>query len=200
MAIVAAVVLGGGCAPIRPVGPIAEPAELKSPLPRSAWLEPLQIEASGASEAGSRQLTMELRDYISHAGYFRSVSLTPASYRSGSDVTLRFKVTEFGGMRYPHPAYFPLSVLTATIYIWANGAIYIDRTYVGGELCVLDSQGKEIVTVTDSVSNSFNVGLYSGQYAAPDTVTTITQAFQRLLDKAYESLSQRDLSALRIGR
>ena len=184
-----------GCVSYTVTGPIAAPLQ-RVPVssPRSAQIADVTVSAADVNDANktaiSRSLTAQLNQYVRTAGYFKQVTEYPVRLEE-NDVVLKFNMTSLKGHRAPHPAYVPGALLTLTIWIWANGPIYVDSFDVAGDLVIVDRNGKELATAKDTITFEHNVGLYSGQYWAPSMGgQQLTKLVAQLLDTATAKLAK----------
>ncbi len=184
-----------GCVSYTVSGPIGAPPH-SAPVssPRSAQLADVTVNDANVNDANkaaiSSSLTAQLNAYVRTAGYFKQVTEYPV--RLGEqDVTLKFNMTSLKGHRAPHPGYFPGALLTLTIWIWVNGPIYVDSFDVAGDLVIVDRNGKELASATESIKFEHNVGLYSGEYWAPSMGgQQLTKLVAQLLDDATAKLAK----------
>ena len=182
-----------GCVSMTPVGPLSID-ELPEVSPRgTAWVHDVDISEANVmfEESRTDELSRNIRDYLLAAQYFDDVQAAPGDYGS-DDWVLRFAFQQLDVVRKPDPKYFPLALLTATIYIFANGDIYNDVSEIRGTLSIEDAHGKRISAVEESVSMLKKVGLYNAEYAAPDMTTALTQAVRSLMDKALSGAETQD--------
>ncbi|MEE1887383.1 hypothetical protein [Pseudomonas carassii] len=185
-----------GCVSYNVSGPVGAPAHQATVTsPRSAQVADVQVNAPGidhaTGQAISRSLTTQLNHYVTQAGYFKAVTEYPARLDE-QDVLLKFDMTSLKGHRAPHPAYFPGALLTLTMWIWFNGPIYVDSFDVAGNLVIVDRDGVELARAKEQLRFEHNVGLYGGEYWAPQMGgKQLTKLVGELLDDATVQLAKR---------
>lgn len=177
-----------GCVSYTPSGPLGSPEKLaSSPLPRGAQVADVVISAPGLAEDTrkglSGQLTEQISQYVDRGAYFNRVVVFPGKL-GDQDVILKFNLTSLKGQRQIHPAYFPGAILTATMWIWVNGPVSIDKTDLAGELIIEDRQGKRLARVTEQVRLDKNIGIWDDEYTANLGATQLRALITKLLDAA----------------
>ncbi|WP_371922486.1 hypothetical protein [Pseudomonas sp. H3(2019)] len=157
-----------GCVSFTPLGPIGEPvSKATTTLDRGAEIGDVVISAPALNDnvraAGSKHLTEQISAYVERSDYFKKTVVFPVK-AGEDDVILKFNLTSLAGKRTMHPAYIPGSVLTLTIWIWANGPIYVDKYDLAGELVIEDRNGKQLAKSVEQVKLDKNVGLWNPDY------------------------------------
>ncbi len=161
-------------------------------LPGGAWLAPATITDPDSVQRREieQSLTLSIATYVEEAKYFSRVNRLPGTPRP-DEYVLRFEFSRYRMERTPHPAYFPLAILTLTIYIWVGGPIYVDESTLTGELVVTDVSGKTLVQVSDSFADQHDVSFNSPDYMFPTGMTARTTLVRTLLDRAVQDLESR---------
>lgn len=169
----------------------AEPAART--VQQSVWLKPAIIQDRKARISNpidaENTLTTSIATYARDSRRFSSVQVLPGNTRDGDHV-LAFSFSDYRLQRQPHPAYFPVAILTATLYIWFNGPIYNDKSDVYGTLQVYDTRDNLLATFNKGYTGKKSVGLWSGNYAFPDGSTPRTLVVNDLLDQYQAYLLQ----------
>lgn len=162
---------------------------------QSVWLKPAVIQDRKARISNpidaENTLTTAIATYARDSHRFSSVQVLPGKLRDGDHV-LAFSFSDYRLQRQPHPAYFPVAILTATLYIWFNGPIYNDKSDVYGTLQVYDNQDNLLATFNKRYEGKKSVGLWSGNYAYPDGTTPRTLVVNDLLDQYQAYLLQQN--------
>jgi hypothetical protein len=143
--------------------------------------------APRASES-QRQLTLAIEVYVHDAGYFSRVNLLPGE-PARDEYVLSFDFDRYQVRRAVHPMYFPLALLTLTIYIWVGGPIYRDVAHYSASLSVADTAGRSLVHCVDHVDHEGNVSLWSPRYALPSSTEERTRLVRTLLEQAVSGLA-----------
>src|SRR5438552_3829133 len=91
-------------------------------------------------------LTPSFLQFVAEPGRFRAVR--PFDGRlTADDLLLRLSFDRFEQRRRIHPVGLPGALLTATLYIWAGGPIFLDRSLLAGRLIVEEVTGAIIADV-----------------------------------------------------
>ncbi len=184
-----------GCVSFNPAGPIGGPEKTAAfTQPRAAMLDQVVISdhAMGADARNNlaHQFTQQLTRRVEQGAYFEQVISFPATLGE-QDVLLKFNFTQLQGKRTPHPAYFPGALLTLTVWIWANGPIYVDQYGLAGELTIEDVHGKVLASSHKSIAQEHNTGLWDDDYYNPSLgATQLNQLVEQLLQDSTTQLSQ----------
>lgn len=157
-----------GCISFTPSGPIGDPKQPASyTQPRAAMVDDVLISDNTVSDDLrknlSSQFTVQLNNRIERGEYFAKVISFPATLGE-QDVLIKLNLTSLKGKRTPHPAYFPGTLLTLTMWIWVNGPIYVDKYNLAGELSITDAQGKLLASSRHQVKLDQNTGLWDNDY------------------------------------
>ena len=78
--------------------------------------------------------------------------------------------------------------MTATIWIWANGPIYIDKYDLAGTLSITDVQGKPLASSQSRLKSSQSVSYWSQDYL--NSALGAKQLNQLIGDLLTDSLKQ----------
>lgn len=185
-----------GCASFTPTGPIGMPSEaIEQAIPRGAMVKDVQVTDTRVS---SRQklniekgLTAQITRHIEQGQYFERVIAFPATLGQ-QDVELQFTFNALHGKRSPHAAYFPGAILTATLWIWFNGPIYVDNYDLAGELKVVDLNGQQLALAEKAIRMKKNTGLWDRDYWVAGSLghTQLTSLVEGLLKDASQQLSK----------
>ena len=184
-----------GCVSVPPGSALepARPAQVR--LPSGAWLAPATITDPAAVQRREieQSLTLSIATYVEDAKYFSRVNRLPGNPRP-DEYVLYFDFSRYQMERTPHPAYFPLAILTLTIYIWVGGPIYVDKSTLAGELVVKAVSGATLVQVSDSFADQHDVSFNSPDYLFPTGMAARTTLVRTLLDRAVAELESRALA------
>lgn len=166
-----------------------DPPDQKQPLPLTIFIERVTL-PSGINSVQTKEdnLTLALIEYARKANYFQRVSYI--SYKEPSDKNYKiFSIacSNFEEIRKPHPAYFPLAILTFTIYIWAGGAIATDSANYDCDLTVKNPNNKVLFRNVKKLLNTRDVNFYSKYYIFPSGIEDRTEVLSSLIDSYYNA-------------
>lgn len=166
-----------------------DPPGQKQPLPLTIFIERVSL-PSGINSVQTKEdnLTLALIEYTRKANYFQRVSYI--SYKEPSDKNykiINISCSSFEEMRKPHPAYFPLAILTVTIYIWAGGSIARDSANYDCDLTVKNPNNKVLFRNVKKLLNTRDVNLYSKYYIFPSGIEDRTEVLSSLIDSYYNA-------------
>jgi hypothetical protein len=184
----------GGCVSFHPAGPIGDPARTAEITePRAAMLADAQVSDSeiDADQRAqlARQFSQQLHKRVEKGAYFEEVLSFPATLGE-EDVLLKFNFTQLQGQRTPHPAYFPGALLTLTVWIWANGPIYVDSYNLAGELKIEDAHGKQLALSQKAIAMEQNTGLWDADYMSFSLgAAQLNQLVEQLLQDSTAQLA-----------
>lgn len=183
-----------GCA-IHPQGvglDTATPSNTR--IEKTVWLKPAEINSSSLKENRSTAetaMTLSLLKYIEEKKIFTRAQVLPGTI-AGDEHILQFRFDKFTVERNAHPAYFPLAIITLTVYIWANGPIYIDTIDIDGTLIVTDAEGHEVAAFKHAVREEKKVGYSDPDYFASSGIQQRTQVVSKLLEQYENFLGQQN--------
>jgi predicted small lipoprotein YifL len=181
-----------GCMSFIPAGPLdLPPQERAATRSETLMVNDVSITDSDITPQQNRllipQLTSQLAAELENKGYFEKTITFPAT-AAEQDVQLQLTLSSLKARRTAHPAYFPGAILTATIWIWANGPIYIDKYDLAGTLSITDAQGKSLASSQSRLKSNQSVGFWSQDYL--NSALGAKQLNQLIGDLLTDSLKQ----------
>ncbi|WP_339510474.1 hypothetical protein [Pseudomonas sp. RL_15y_Pfl2_60] len=181
-----------GCISFTPAGPIGPPEHKAAQTqPRAAMISDVVISDTQINNdlrvTLSHQFTEQLARRIEQGEYFKQVLSFPAKL-GDDDVTLKFDFSSLKAKRTPHPAYVPGALLTLTVWIWANGPIYVDKYDLAGELSIADAQGKLLAQSHKVIKREQNIGLWDDDYI---TMTLGSDQVNELVEQLIQDSTQK---------
>ncbi|TGL63252.1 hypothetical protein [Leptospira sarikeiensis] len=176
-----------------PVGvSLNDPLSQKRPLPLTAFIDRVTLPANIDSvKSKEDKLTLAIVEYSKKANYFQKTAYI--GYKEPSDTKykiLTFICSSFEETRKPHPAYFPLAILTLTIYIWAGGPIASDHSQYECNLTVKNPNGNVLFKNTKRIFNVRDVNLYSKYYTFPSGIEDRTETLSSLINSYYNTIKE----------
>ncbi len=104
---------------------------------------------------------------------------------------LKLNFSSLKGKRTPHPGYFPGALLTLTVWIWANGPIYVDKYDLVGELSFEDAQGKVLASSSKTLKLDQNTGFWDDDYYNMSLgAKQLNELVEQLLQDSYQQLAR----------
>ncbi|WP_036069071.1 hypothetical protein [Leptospira noguchii] len=182
-----------GCISI-PVGVnLSEPKIQESPLPLTVYIEKVILPSNLENRLEKEEkLTLSVIDYASKSEYFTKVKyIGQKSPNDRNNHVLQITCDEYTERRQPHPAYFPLAILTGTLYIWFGGPIHTDTSKYSCELKAQDSKQKVIFIDKKAISNEKNSNLYDNRRYFPSSIEDRTEVIGSLLLNVYNYLKEK---------
>ena len=166
---------------------------ISNSIDKKVWLLKVVILDPSVDKKSSIEdsLTSNILEYLQEGRYFKEVNLLPGKVDE-KDLVLRFQFDRYQQKRAVHPAYFPTAFLTATLYIWFGGPIFIDSSSLSGKLTVEDSHSTLITGVSSQVNEEHNVSFWSPEYALPSGIEARTSIIKELLSKASDGIRQKE--------
>ena len=125
-------------------------------LSSRAWLAPVEINDprfGGSRDIVVPSLTTNIRRYLSETQQFSSVGILPGAVED-RDLVLRFEFDAFRSDLSLYSLYVPAALLTATLYIWLGGPVWVAEQNVGASLRVEDGSGRVLGEFERSASGS----------------------------------------------
>ncbi|EKR27626.1 hypothetical protein [Leptospira interrogans] len=182
-----------GCISI-PVGVnLSEPKTQAKPLPSTVYIEKIILPSNLENRLEKEEkLTLSVIDYALKSDYFKKVKYI--GQKSPSDRNyhvLQISCDEYSERREPHLAYFPLAILTVTLYIWFGGPIHTDTSKYSCELNVQDSKQKIVFSDKKAISNEKNSNLYDSRRYFPSSIEDRTEVIGGLLLNVYNYLKEK---------
>jgi len=172
---------------------LGKPSGLRRPVDRMAWIDHVKISDFSVDEKNvvENSLTINLLEYTREGNYFRAVNLLPGELGDDS-VVLHFEFQSYEQKRSVHPAYFPLALLTLTLYIWFGGPIGVDSTRFFATLLVEDREGRTLAEARAEKSERHNVSFWSPDYALPSGIEGRTATVKDLLDQCHRQFLEKE--------
>lgn len=179
-----------GCVTMPAGAGLNSPLPFHKEIPNKAWIGSVKITDASVEnpQALSDSLRGNLKTYIKDSGCFRQFDSLPGK-TSAEDLVLNFKFDRYEQKRSVHPAYFPLSIITMTMYIWFGGPISIDETNLSGSLEVMDGSGKGLLNVSSRIQDQHNVSIWSPDYMLPSGIKARSELIHDLLNKVQSEIN-----------
>jgi hypothetical protein len=157
--------------------------------PRAAWIESVKIDDPKVPDASALEgsLSLSVKRYLEESQAFQRVGLLPGEI-GADDVVLRLEFQRYRQRRRPHPAYFPLAILTLTAYIWVGGPVYRDTSDLAARLEAKDREGRSLASVEKALSQNQDVSFLSQEYTFPSGLDARTNLMRALLDELVQQL------------
>jgi len=174
-----------GCVTLPAGTGLNAPIHSENALPRKAWIGTVKIADDSVKNRPvvEDSLRGNIMTYLQEGGYFLETSSLPGKV-AADDLVLDFRFDHYIQKRTPHPAYFPLALVTMTFYIWFGGPIFVDESSLSGVLEIHNGSGKSIGNVISQLHEEHNVSLWSPEYALPSGIKARTSLIQELISKA----------------
>lgn len=184
-----------GCMTMPPGSSLGRANPIYNSINNDVWISEIKITDPSIddSSAVEESLALNILEYIRQGNYFKNVNLIPGQIKE-EDLILSFQFDHYQLRRTPHPAYFPLAMLTLTLYIWFGGPIYNDVLNISGQLTVKSFSGHVVSNVEDKLNEKHSVSLWSSEYLFPSGIKERTQLIKRLLDKSHAALQYREMN------
>ncbi len=188
-------IIAGGCATIPVGGGLGPVHVVGAPVPpRRVWLAGVKVVDPDIPAEGrpviEDALTVSLKEAMAKSGQFQEVRLLPG-VPAGNDIIFRLTMERYHATRRVHPAYFPLAILTLTVYIWAGGPVVVDRTEYAGTLTVERPDGSTQLTVTSELNSRKNISIWEPESSGmPDIISPRSTMIADLLGKACAQIEQ----------
>lgn len=180
--------LATGCMSMPTDTSLQSPHPLVQPIAQHAWLAPVEIRDSlftGKKALTVAGLTVNIQKYLLEGRYFDQVGILPGEVSEG-DVILKFEFDDFRNDMRVHPAYFPLAFITATLYIWVGGPIWVAKQNLSATLRVEDSNGSLLAEpISETIRSSDNITFYD---PFPSGIASRTDLIRALLNQAVANL------------
>lgn len=166
---------------------------ISNTIDKKAWLSKVEILDASVKDKSVTEdsLTSNILEYLQEGRYFKEVNLLPGKVDE-KDLVLRFQFDRYQQKRSVHPDYFPTALLTATLYIWFGGPIFIDSSSLSSKLAVEDSHRTLITEVSSQVNEQHNVSFWSPEYILPSGIEARTSIIKELLSKASDGIRQKE--------
>jgi hypothetical protein len=141
---------------------LEKPRPVPAPIGERALIKGVTIADPDVDDRETQEnsLTLNLVEFMRAGSYFGEVEIFPSRMTEGS-LLLHFSFDRFKQQRRVHPAYFPVSLLTATLYIWFGGPIVIDTAELSGRLSVEDVHGVLLSTAKARIERHESKSFYS---------------------------------------
>lgn len=182
-----------GCVTVPQGTSLNDPTPAARTSGQAVWIKPVIISdkksRSPNIEDTQNGLTLAISSYISSSNRFSATNTLPGK-PGEQDQILEFSFETYWLKRHAHPAYFPVAILTATLYIWFDGPIYTDKTDIAGTLKVYDTNNNLLATFTSQHKSEENIGFWSPNYMFPDGATPRTLVMSDMLDQ-YQAFLKR---------
>ncbi len=184
-----------GCISFTPAGPIGDSAQKASTTqPRAAMIDDVVISDTSVDaelrKTLSTQFTAQMSRRVEHGEYFQQIISFPTKLGE-QDVLLKLNFSSLKGKRTPHPGYFPGALLTLTVWIWANGPIYVDKYDLVGELSFEDAQGKVLASSSKTLKLDQNTGFLDDDYYNMSLgANQLNELVEQLLQDSYQQLAR----------
>lgn len=130
-------------------------------------------------------MTLSVEKYIEETQMFNRSQILPGTIGT-NDEQLQFRFDKFTIRRSASPAYFPLSLLTLTIYIWANGTIFVDTIDIEATLIAFEAKGQQLAEFKQKINTEKNIGFNDPEYRMLSSIGERTQVVRGLLEQ-YEN-------------
>ncbi len=105
-------------------------------------------------------LELEFERSLHHVGLFERVVRDDFD-DADVDWVIRVGKADLSYRRHPNLAYFPLALVTLTLYIWVGGPVVTDVSYFDVTLHVDRPDGTRVASVTSTIDESHWINLYS---------------------------------------
>ncbi|EPG75582.1 putative lipoprotein [Leptospira fainei serovar Hurstbridge str. BUT 6] len=187
------IVIVTGCVSI-PVGVnLSEPKTKAFPLPSTVYIEkvilPVYLENRLQKE---EKFTLSVLDFAAKSEYFTKVNYIGQKDPGDRNYhVLQITCDEYLERREPHPAYFPLAIITVTLYIWLGGPIHTDYSKYSCELKAKDSKQKVIFSDKKAISNEKNSNMFDNRRYFPSSIEDRTEVIGSLLLNVYNYLKEK---------
>lgn len=109
------------------------------------------------------------REVLQRCFLFTEKKRIKDSFRS-----FQFHFTKYSHERKLYPLYFPLAMITLTMYIWFGGTVTVDEAHYACTLKVTDSDEKILYRLEGQVSGKKEINIYSDERVLPSSAEIIT--------------------------
>lgn len=125
-----------------------------------------KIELAGDTEYDRSLLEMtlkaNLKNTLEETKMFKSVRYYNKNDKEGNTKIIDIKFSRFENQMKVHPLYFPLAMLTLSIYIWVGGPIVTYESNYAAEVNVYNEKSDLIKTINKQIEISENENIYNG--------------------------------------
>ncbi len=181
-----------GCVNMPPGASLDRASPVYDSINRDAWISEIQITDPLIKDSSiiEESLALNILEYIREGNYYKNINLIPGQIEE-EDLILSFQFDHYQLRRTPHPAYFPLAILTFTLYIWFGGPICNDVINMSGQLTIKNLSGEVVTDVIANINEKHSVSLWSPEYTFPSATKGRTQLIKRLLDKSNAEIKKK---------
>ncbi len=189
VAILTSLLILSGCVSLPPGTGLNSPTNTKSLLNQKAWIGTVKLTDYSTENKSivEDSLRGNITAYIQQTGYFTETNTLPGK-AGNNDWILDFQFDQYQQNRSMHPAYFPLAIATATLYIWFGGPIVVDSSELSGTLTVKNSTGQTLLKTSSNVHEEHNVNFWSPDYILYDGNRPRTTLMDDLMSKVYTGI------------
>jgi len=189
VAILTSLLILSGCVSLPPGTGLNSPTNTKSLLNQKAWIGTVKLTDYSTENKSivEDSLRGNITAYIQQTGYFTETNTLPGK-TGNNDWILDFQFDQYQQNRSMHPAYFPLAIATATLYIWFGGPIVVDSSELSGTLTVKNSTGQTLLKTSSNVHEEHNVNFWSPDYILYDGNKPRTTLMDDLMSKVYTGI------------
>ena len=162
---------------------------INSRINKDAWVSKVTITDPSVknSRVLEEALTLNILKFIREGNYFNSINFLTDNAK-GDDLILSFQFDRYELKRTPHPAYFPLALITFTLYIWFGGPIYNDVSNLSGQITIKNKSGNVVSNISSKITEKHSVSLWSPQYAFPSGIKERTKFVKKLIDSSHAEI------------
>ncbi|HMV42571.1 MAG TPA: hypothetical protein PK079_20585 [Leptospiraceae bacterium] len=173
-----------GCISLPPSATLLDPVKQQNTIPEKVVIEKTNIPelSDRYRKATEDNLTMNWKDFLVKGNYFeKSILFTdkPEDWTNYKNIQLHF--SKFSQERTIDPWYFPLALVTLTIYIWIGGGVSIDTGIYNASLLVKDEKGKVIYQVSKEKMEERSINIYN-RYSMTSFAEVKTKLITELLE------------------
>jgi hypothetical protein len=173
---------------------LPSPTVQKNSLKEEILLEKINVLDSenifGDKSAIEENLTLNLKNYLERGKYFEKVVLFTEKDSYLENKSFQFYFDTYAIKRKPYKWYFPLAIITLTMYIWFGGTITIDEVQMSGGLEVKDSKNNKVFITKKEIFEEREINLYSSEVSSPNSTSARGKFFFEILEE-YKIKSRR---------